>query len=546
MTKTENSTGVITSVESEDQAEISAGPCVTVIFGATGDLAARKLMPAIYNLAQNRHLSSDFAIVGMAREEMTTAQFRDLITERVHKYSASNLEPAIWDWIIERTYYVAGNFDDPVAYTRLSGVLEETDKSHRTGGNYLYYLATSPAFFGKIVTQLGVARLACPESSESWRRVVIEKPFGRDLDSAKALNREIKKVLAEEQIYRIDHYLGKETVQNIMAFRFGNGIFEPVWNRRYVDHVQITVAETVGVEQRGGYFEHAGTLRDMVPNHIFQLITLTAMEPPVSFSADAVRTEQAKVLAAMQPLTSEDVLSRAIRGQYGPSGTGSEAVRGYRSELDVAPDSKTETFVALKLMIDNWRWADVPFYVRTGKRMATRHSEVAILFKSAPFVLFRHTPVHQLKPNLLIMHIAPDEGVSLRFGAKIPGPLMRLGPVDMNFEYSDYFGSSPSTGYEVLLYDAMIGDATLFQSTQMVEAGWKVVDPVLDVWSALPSRNFPNYSSGTWGPKESQDLLERDGRAWRNVIEELSLDDVGRRTQLGNGKGHTHESSGVQ
>lgn len=518
-TPEQTAAGGAASTETPDPAERTAGPCAMVIFGAAGDLTARKLMPALYNLAQGRHLSSDFAIIGLGRGEMTTQRFREVITERVREHSGIELDPAVWNWIIERTVYVTGNFDDAQSYARLAQALQDTDKTYNTGGNYLYYLATSPSYFGEIVTQLGAAKLACPENNSSWRRVVIEKPFGRDLESARALNREIKKVLAEDQIYRIDHYLGKETVQNIMAFRFGNGVFEPVWNRRYVDHVQITVGETVGVEQRGGYFDHAGTLRDMVPNHIFQLVTLTAMEPPISFSADSVRTEQAKILKAIQPLSSQDVLSRAVRGQYGAGAMREEAVGDYRSEPNVAPGSKTETFVALKLMIDNWRWADVPFYVRTGKRMATRHTEVAIMFKSAPFVLFRDTPVHQLKPNLLVLHIAPDEGVSLRFGAKVPGPVMRLGPVDMNFKYSDYFGTPPATGYEVLLYDGMIGDATLFQSTEMVEAGWSVVDPVLDIWSALPARDFPNYASGTWGPKESEELIERDGRAWRNVIE---------------------------
>jgi len=345
---------------------------------------------------------------------------------------------------------------------------------------------------------------------------VIEKPFGQDLQSAKLLNRQINKVLKENQIYRIDHYLGKETVQNIMAFRFGNGIFEPVWNRRYIDHIQITVSETVGVEARGGYFDMAGTLRDMVPNHLFQLVSLTAMEPPISFDADAVRDEQAKVLHAVQAFTSEDVLRRAVRGQYGDGEINGERVPAYRSEANVSPTSRTETFVALKFYIDNWRWADVPFYIRTGKRMPDRHSEVVIQFKRAPFVLFRDTPVEQLKPNELVIHIAPEEGISLRFGAKIPGPQVTLGPVDMSFQYSDYFGTEPSTGYEILLYDGIIGDQTLFQRADMVEAGWAVIDPVLDVWKALPPRNFPNYPAGTWGPKEADELIHRDGREWRN------------------------------
>jgi len=347
--------------------------------------------------------------------------------------------------------------------------------------------------------------------------VIFEKPFGHDLESARTLNREITEVLKENQIYRIDHYLGKETVQNILVFRFSNGIFEPIWNRRYIDHVEITVSETVGVEQRGGYYDGSGALRDMVPNHIFQLITLTAMEPPISFDADAVRDEQAKILRAIQPLTPEEVLNRSIRGQYGEGIVDGERAPAYRSEPKVAPDSPTETFVALKVLIDNWRWADVPFYVRTGKRLPRRVTEVVIRFRRAPFVLFRKTPVERLTPNELVIRIQPDEGISLRFGAKIPGPLVRLGAVKMNFAYADYFGTTPSTGYERLLYDCMVGDATLFQRADMVDAAWTVVTPILDVWRALPPRNFPNYPAGTWGPKEATDLLERDGRHWRNV-----------------------------
>jgi glucose-6-phosphate 1-dehydrogenase len=324
------------------------------------------------------------------------------------------------------------------------------------------------------------------------------------------------KVAKEKQIYRIDHYLGKETVQNILAFRFANGIFEPIWNRRYIDHVQISVAETVGVEGRGSYYDQAGALRDMVPNHIMQLISLTSMEPPVSFHADAVRDEQGKILHAIQQWSSEEVLTKTVRGQYGPGMIDGQHQPGYREEEDVPPESKTETFVAMKLQIDNWRWADVPFYLRTGKRLAAQNTHIVIQFRRAPFVLFRDTPVENLMPNQLVLHISPEEGISLQFAAKVPGPVMRLGAVDMNFEYADYFGVQPSTGYERLLHDCMIGDQTLFQRADMVEAGWCVVSPVLDVWKALPPRNFPNYAAGTWGPKEADELLERDGRHWRN------------------------------
>ncbi|HYG98566.1 MAG TPA: glucose-6-phosphate dehydrogenase [Terriglobales bacterium] len=493
-----------------------AGPCVMVIFGATGDLTARKLIPALYNLAKSKHLSQEFAVVGVARRNISVEQFRASLTEKMKSMTTGPLDQDLWEWVLGRIYYVPGQFHDPQTYTRLRDTLEEVNKAHNTYGNYFFYLAASPEYFGDIITQLGQFKLVCEENHQ-WRRVIIEKPFGRDLDSAKTLNREIGKVLSEKQIYRIDHYLGKETVQNILIFRFGNGIFEPIWNRRYIDHVQITVAETVGVEQRGGYFDTAGTLRDMVPNHLFQLLTLTAMEPPISFGADSVRSEQTKTLRAIQTFTSEEVIQRCVRGQYGEGKTGEQRVPAYRAEPGVPVDSKTETFVALKLLVDNWRWADVPFYIRTGKRMPRRYSEVAIQFKRPPLLLFRDTPVEKLQPNVLVINIAPDEGISLSFSAKIPGPQVRVGHVDMNFCYSDYFGTTPSTGYEVLLYDCIMGDATLFQSAEMIEAGWSVVDPVLDVWNALPARNFPNYAAGTWGPKEAFDLLERDRRRWQQI-----------------------------
>ena len=345
--------------------------------------------------------------------------------------------------------------------------------------------------------------------------MIIEKPFGHDLDSARALNKNISSVLSESQIYRIDHYLGKETVQNILVFRFGNGLFEPTWNHRYIDHVQITVAESVGVEGRGGYYEQAGALRDMVQNHMFQLLALMAMEPPISFEASAVRDEKSKVLRAILPLDPEEVLTHTVRGQYGEGTVKGEPVSAYRSQPRVAPDSSTETFAALKLTIDNWRWASVPFYLRTGKTLPDRVTEIAISFKRVPSLLFRQTSVEQLTPNFLVLRIQPNEGISLQFGAKVPGPSVRMGAVDMNFEYADYFGTTPSTGYETLLYDCMIGDATLFQRADNVEVGWSVVTPILDVWKALPPRSFPNYAAGTWGPSEADALLERDGRQWR-------------------------------
>jgi len=460
-------------------------------------------------------LSREFAVVGVARAQLSTDEFRKRVHDDVRAYCGECPEDELWEWFTRRFYYFAGDFKDDKLYPQLNDFLNKVDQDHGAHQNFFYYLATAPAFFGPIVQKLSDAGLMAQDNNH-WRRVVIEKPFGHDLDSAKALNQQLLKVADEKQIYRIDHYLGKETVQNIMAFRFANGIFEPVWNRRYIDHVQISVAEKVGLEGRGTYFDHAGSLRDMVPNHIMQLISLTAMEPPISFDANAVRDEQAKILHAIQPTSDEDVLSRSVRGQYGEGTEDGKRVTAYRAEPDVAPDSRTETFVAMKLLIDNWRWADVPFYLRTGKRMPVRNTQIVIQFRRAPFVLFRDTPVEHLMPNQLVLHIQPEEGISLQFAAKVPGPVMRLGTVDMNFEYQEYFGKQPSTGYERLLHDCMIGDQTLFQRADMVEAGWSVVNPMLDLWKALPPRNFPNYASGTWGPKEADELLDRDGRRWRN------------------------------
>ena len=499
-------------------------PCVMVIFGASGDLTKRKLIPALYNLAKDHLLSRNFAVVGIARRPMTHESFREKLTEEMKAFATGPVDPDLWEWFVQRLYYMPGDGQEPATYQRLQELLTQIDKEHGTPGNYFYYLATAPDLFAGVITQLGLAGLT-HEANGRWRRVIIEKPFGHDFASARALNHDIRQVLEERQIYRIDHYLGKETVQNILVFRFANGIFEPIWNRRYIDHVQLTVAETVGVEERGPYYDETGALRDMVPNHIFQLITLMAMEPPISFAADAVRDEQTKILRAVQPLTPEEVLTRTVRGQYSAGSSDAdgthapERVPGYRGEPRVPQDSRTETFVALKLLIDNWRWADVPFYLRTGKRLPKRVTEIAIQFKRAPFMLFRKTSVERLTPNLLVLHIQPDEGISLRFGAKIPGPLVRLGSVNMDFRYADDFGSTPSTGYERLLYDCMTGDATLFQRADMVEAAWSVVAPILDVWKALPPRNFPNYAAGTWGPKEADELIERDGRRWRRINE---------------------------
>lgn len=495
----------------------TADSCVMVIFGAAGDLTKRKLIPALYNLAVGGLLSREFAIVGVGRDDFSTESYRAEIGAHAKEFATGTLDKDLWEWMERRLYYVQGEFGDAATYQRLDETIKVAANDHGAHGNCLFYLATPPPFFSQIVQNLGESGLA--KENDAWRRVIIEKPFGRDLESAKTLNCDIRKSLKETQIYRIDHYLGKETVQNILAFRFSNGIFEPIWNRNYVDHVQITVAESLGVEQRGGYYEGAGAMRDMIPNHIFQLISLTCMEPPISFDADDVRDEMAKVLHAINPFSPEDVLTNAVRGQYGAGQCGEEKAIAYRSEAKVSPNSNTETFVAMRLMIDSWRWADVPIYVRTGKRLPKRLTEIAIQFKQAPYQLFKKTQVEKLRTNRLVIHIQPEEGISLRFGAKIPGPIVNLGAVKMSFNYKDYFGSVPSTGYERLIYDCMKGDQTLFQRADMVEAGWAAVNPIIDIWQALPPRSFPNYEAGTWGPKEADDMLAKDGRQWRELGE---------------------------
>lgn len=486
-----------------------------IIFGASGDLTKRKLLPSLYNLAKNELLPEKFAVVGVARQEMSEGDFHAKIEQDIHEFATEEVKPEVWNWLDERISYISGDFGDDATFQNLEAKLKEVCAARNIPENFFYYMATAPEFFAPIVAQLDERGLA-RESQETWRRFVFEKPFGHDLDSARQLNFDLRQILKERQIYRIDHYLGKETVQNLIVFRFANGIFEPIWNRNFIDHVQITVAETVGVEGRGGYYEQAGALRDMIPNHIFQLLTLIAMEAPASFDADAVRDEQSKVLRAINIFEPEDVLKETVRGQYGEGVSKGAKLPAYRAEEKVSPDSRTETFVAMRVLVDNWRWADVPFYLRTGKRLPKRVSEISVQFKKPPHSLFRDTAVENLRSNRLIIRIQPNEGITLRFGAKIPGQIMQIGAVNMEFDYADYFGNSSKTGYETLLYDCMNGDATRFQRADMVEAAWSVVTPILDVWKALPVRNFPNYEANTWGPEESDELLRRDGRSWRN------------------------------
>ncbi len=487
-----------------------APPCTLVIFGASGDLTKRLLIPSIYNMRQARLLQDGFQVIGVDRVERDDDAYRGALTEAMKsfagdkggEFSPGTLDGDAWGWVRDRLFYQVGDLGDAGTYEALN---------RRINGSCVFYLAVGARFFGPVLTRLADGGLMKEEGG--FRRVVVEKPFGHDLASAKALNQLILDKMDESQVYRIDHFLGKETVQNLMALRFSNGIFEPLWNRNYIDHVQITAAETVGVEKRGAFYEPTGALRDMVPNHMFQLLAMTAMEPPNSFDADAVRTEKAKVLQAVKPFTAETVARDVVRGQYGPGRLGGKEMPGYREEPDVAADSTTETYIALRLMVDNFRWAGVPFYVRTGKRMTVRRTEIVVHFKQAPYALFRDTPVDKLTPNIMVIHVQPSEGITLNISAKVPGPTLHLGRVAMDFRYADYFNTPSNTGYETLLYDVMIGDATLFQRADNVNAGWQVVQPVLDAVEAGHTQ-VQSYAAGSAGPAAADALLERDGRHW--------------------------------
>lgn len=493
-------------------AERAPDPCIVVVFGASGDLTKRKLLPALYHLEQDGLLPANFAVVGVARRPLQDEFVNDMRDGIIKGGGVDADDPKLREFLGKVNYH-SMNFDDPDGYVRLKTLLETLDKKYGTNGHRLFYLATAPEYFSEIVHQLGAHGMA--KSEKGTVRCIIEKPFGHDLQSARALNDEINEVLSEDQIFRIDHYLGKETVQNILVFRFANGIFEPIWNRNFIDHVQITAAESIGIEGRGPFYEKAGALRDVVQNHVMELLSFVAMEPPVAFFSAPIRMEKVKVWRAIQPIKMEDT----VRGQYGAGTISGKPVIGYRQEDRVDPLSNTETFAAMRFQIENWRWAGVPFYVRAGKRLAKRFTEITIQFKQPPTMLFKDnaeaSKCGEIQPNIISMRIQPDEGISLRFAAKVPGPSMQSCPVMMDFDYAAAFGVSSANGYERLLLDAMVGDATLFSHRDGVEATWALMTPILEEWAAHPPKDFPNYAAGSWGPAAADALLARDGRKWR-------------------------------
>jgi glucose-6-phosphate 1-dehydrogenase len=492
-------------------------PATLVLFGATGDLAHRKVIPALYQLWRTNLLPHDFVILAIGRRDYDDETLRADFRTSLDKFSrVLPIDEAAWRSFSERIRYQRCNFDDPAAFDTLVTTLGAIDKERNSLGNHLYYLATQPSAFAEIVGQLGRVGLDHEKHDSGWRRIVIEKPFGHDLQSAIRLNREVGKVFRESQVYRIDHYLGKETVRNLLVFRFGNGIFEPIWNRRHIDHVQITVAESIGVENRGSFYEETGASRDFLQNHLLQLMSLVAMEPPATFEADALRDEKVKVIRAIAELTPEQIRTEVVRGQYGPGWVAAKPVKGYREEPEVDPESETETYVAARFEVDDWRWSGVPFYLRTGKRLPKRASEIAIQFKEVPHRLFQESSTDP-DPNLLAIRIQPDEGIMLRFGAKVPGLGLDVRSVTMDFTYGSAFTVDSPDAYETLILDALLGDASLFTRADEVEAAWARVTPILETWADGDPPDFPNYEAGTWGPAEADALLARDGRRWRRI-----------------------------
>jgi len=491
-------------------------PHVAVLFGATGDLSHRKVFPALAQLWRTNLLPADWALVAIGRRPYDDGTFRMDIAESLHRNCRVQLDEESERQFLDRVFYHRGDFDDNTLYDSLTAKLEDMHLEHDTRSNLLFYLATQPSAFPVIVGQIGRCGLDHEVHAGGWRRIVIEKPFGRDLDSAKRLNREVLKVFRESQVYRIDHYLGKETVRNLMVFRFGNGIFEPLWNRRYVDHIQITVAESLGVEERGAFYEETGAARDVLQNHLLQLLSLVAMEPPATFAADALRDEKLKVLRAIAPPSRHDVAREVVRGQYDKGWVAGVPVKAYREEHEVDKDSETETFVAGRFEVDDWRWSGVPFYLRTGKRMAKRASEIAIQFRDVPHRLFADANTDP-QPNLLAIRVQPDEGILLRFGSKVPGLGLDIRPVTMDFTYGTAFSTDAPDAYETLILDAMLGDQSLFTRADEVEAAWSIVTPIHEAWLDQPAPAFPNYAAGTWGPEDAEELIQRDGRNWRRL-----------------------------
>jgi glucose-6-phosphate 1-dehydrogenase len=492
-------------------------PSCLVLFGATGDLTHRKVIPALYQLWRTNLLPHDFVVLAIGRRDYDDDSLRTEFRASLEKYSrVLPLDDAAWRSFAARIRYQKLDFANPADYDELVTVLEGIDKEQNSRGNHLYYLATQPSAFAEIVAQLGRVGLDHERHESGWRRIVIEKPFGHDLNSAIRLNREVGKVFRESQVYRIDHYLGKETVRNLLVFRFGNGIFEPIWNRRHIDHIQITVAETIGIENRGAFYEETGASRDFLQNHLLQLMSLVAMEPPATFDADALRDEKVKVIRAIGEMTPEQMRTDVVRGQYGPGWVAAKAVQGYRSEPEVDPESETETFIAARLEVDDWRWSGVPFYLRTGKRLPKRATEIAIQFKEVPHRLFRESGTDP-DPNLLAIRIQPDEGIMLRFGAKVPGLGIDVRSVTMDFTYGSAFTVDSPDAYETLILDALLGDASLFTRADEVEGAWARVTPIIDTWMDEPPPAFPNYEAGTWGPDDADQLLAREGRKWRRI-----------------------------
>ena len=501
------------SPSADPEVSLPSNPCVMLIFGASGDLTKRLLVPALYNLACDGLLSDNFAVLGTATNAWTSEQFREYLSGEIKKFhTRKEFDQGVWDKLVQKFHYVPGSFTEQAVYPLLKTEVAKLDAKFKCEGNVLFYFAVSPRFFGTLCDNLHTNGF---KEGTGWKRIIVEKPFGTDLQSALKLNTEVLANWQENQIYRVDHYLGKETVQNLLAFRFSNGMFEPLWNKNYIDNIQFNVSEAVDVEGRGGYYDSSGVLRDMMQNHMFQMLAYLCMEVPGSFEPDSIRNEKAKLLQSVRRYSPEEVAKNVVRGQYGPSSD----KPGYRQEKDVNPESKTETYAAAKFAIDNWRWEGVPVYLRSGKALWKRGTEIVVEFKKAPEVIFRGTPVKNLGANRLIFHIQPYQGIEVQFQAKIPGPQMRLQPVHMKFGYGESFRASRYTGYEVMIYNCSHGDATLFSRGDLVEAAWRVAQPLLDYWTATPA-DFPNYIRSTWGPKAAAELIARDGRRWHEVVTE--------------------------